>query len=218
MIRIYKCLEAPKSLTRLSSWNGEDVNAQLKADQHGKCYLCERRIVTDYQVEHVKCRAKYPDFCYEWSNLLWACSYCNMKKSDSFDGILNPMENDVECLISHKMDFPKSVAVFKPVGDDTDEKNTTIKLLSRIFNGTGKMRTLREQQLYDYAKSRITSFQQMVISWLIKGAEDVRKAIIEELEIQSEFLGFKYWIIQSNDRLYSEFGPYIIWNKKSVIL
>ncbi|MBD5262643.1 MAG: hypothetical protein HDS39_01045 [Bacteroides sp.] len=141
-----------------------------------------------------------------------------MKKSDSFDGILDPMENDVECLISHKMDFPKAVVLFKPVGDDTDEKNATIKLLNRIFNGNGKMRTLREQQLYDYAKSRITSFQQMVISWLRKGEEDVRKAIIEELEIQSEFLGFKYWIILSNDRLYREFGPYIIWNKKSVIL
>ena len=218
MIRIYKSLEIPASLARKTSWIGEDVNARLKKDQHGKCYLCERRVITDFQVEHLKSRANNPEIAYQWSNLLWACSYCNQKKSDSFDDILNPMEYDIESSIFQKIDFPNSVAVFHVNGNETKECDLLIKLLDRIFNGTLEMRSrsVREQQMYDYAKSRITSFQEIVISWLRGRTEEARKAIIEELDIKSEFLGFKYWIIRSNPLLLSEFRNHIIWNKSKL--
>lgn len=213
MIRVYKSPESPLSLAQKTSWTGEDVNTQLKNDQNGKCYLCERRIVTDFQVEHLKSHANNPNIAYDWSNLLWACSYCNQKKSDSFDFILNPIEHDVESLIFQKIDFPNSKAVFQGEGNETKECEVLIKLLERIFNGTRRIRTIREQQLYDYAKSRITTFQEIVISWLRGRTEESRKAIIEELDIESEFLGFKYWIIRSNPLLLSEFRNYLIWNK-----
>lgn len=213
MIRIYKSTELPASLSRKTSWISEDVNAQLKKDQHGKCYLCERRIITDFQVEHLKSRTNNPDIAYKWSNLLWACSHCNQKKSDSFDDILNPIEYDVESSIFQKIDFPNSVAVFQAKGNETKDCDILIRLLERIFNGTRRIRTIREQQLYDYAKSRITSFQEMVISWLRGRTEESRKSIIEELDIKSEFLGFKYWIIRSNPLLLSEFRNHILWNK-----
>lgn len=47
----------------------------------------------------------------------------------------------------------------------------------------------------------------------------VRKNIIirlykEQLDIRSEYLGFKYAIIHSNDLLKHDFGDMTIWNKK----
>ncbi|MDE5880717.1 MAG: HNH endonuclease [Muribaculaceae bacterium] len=214
MIRIFKHPVVPQSLVGQVSWNGNDVNSQLMSDQHCKCYLCERRLVTDFQVEHLKCRKNHSYLAYVWDNLFWSCDYCNKKKSDSFDNILNPTENDIENLIYQKFDFPKSFAEFRYEGPYSDKGETTIQLLSKIFNGSHRMRTIREQQIYDYAKSRITSFQEMVLSWMKNNSEAERSAIIEELDINSEFLGFKYWIIRSNSKLLYEFGNYIVWNKK----
>ncbi len=213
MIRIFKHPIAPKSLERHTSWNENDVTVQLMSDQHNKCYLCERKLVTDFQVEHLKSRANHKEDAYNWRNLLCACSYCNGKKSNTSDGILNPLEKDVENIIFQKFDFPESKVLFRIKGEQTTEAELTIKLLESIFNGSGKSRKFKEQQMYDHAKSRITSFQGMCLSWLKTGTEQIRNAIIEDLDIKSEYLGFKYWIIRSNSRLLSEFGKYVVWNK-----
>lgn len=214
MIRVYKHPEIPASLLRRVSWNEEDVVGQLMSDQHRKCYLCERECITDFQVEHFQSRFHNDGLCFEWSNLLWSCFYCNVKKSSSFDNILNPLDNNVEDLIRQEFDFPNSKVLFSHIGGDSEKKASTISLLNRIFNGSGKIRTKREQSQYDYAKSKITSFQDLVLSWLMTGSEEKGKAIIEQLDIKSEFLGFKYWIIKSNDQLLAEYGDYIRWNKK----
>lgn len=87
-------------------------------------------------------------------------------------------------------------------------------LLGKIFNGTNRIRNKREQQFYDYAMSKITSFQKMVTDWLKENSKENEKVIIEELSIESEFLGFKYWIIKSNEILLKTFGRYINWNKQ----
>lgn len=213
MIRIRKHLIAPESLANQTSWTGNDVLSRLKADQYGKCYLCERTQVTDFQVEHHKSRDGFPELKYEWTNLFWSCSYCNSKKSSSFDNLLNPIEDNVEDMIRQTIDFPNARALFVSTGNESEEVESTVALLDRIFNGRTKIRTIREQQFYDYAISKITTFQETVISWLNDFNEESRKAIVEELDITSEFLGFKYWIIKSNPILTESFGQYIRWHK-----
>lgn len=214
MIRIQKHDDAPESLAEETSWTGEDVIARLRDDQFGKCYLCERIQVTDFQVEHHRSRVNYPALRYEWTNLFWCCSYCNGKKSSLFDDLLNPVDENVEDLISQSFDFPNAKAVFSATGAVSGQVESTVKFLGRIFNGTSGMRTIREQQFYDYAISRITSFQGKILSWLETKSEEAENAIIEDLDIRSEFLGFKYWIIKSNESLLSAFGRYIVWNKR----
>lgn len=214
MIRIHKHNTAPVSLTNQTSWTGEDVIGQLKADQYEKCYLCERIQITDFQVEHHKSRNNFPALKYEWSNLFWCCSYCNAKKSSSFDNLLNPVEDNIEDLIQQSFDFPNATAIFSKTGAPSEQVDATILFLDRIFNGTNRIRTIREQQFYDYAISGITSFQEMIISWFETNSEETKNAIIEELDIKSELLGFKYWIIKSNESLLETFGKYIIWNKQ----
>ncbi len=214
MIRINKNENAPESLSRSNRWNEDDVNVMLLSDQHNKCYLCERKLITDFQVEHFQSQANHPHLAFSWSNLLCSCSYCNGKKSNAFDNILNPLKIDIENLIYQHIDFPRAKALFRIEGDESEEGKSTINLLEKIFNGSGRFRTQREQNLYDYTKSKITSFQGLCLLWLQTGSEESKKAIIEELDITSEFLGFKYWIIKSNPKLLSEFQDHIIWNKK----
>lgn len=60
MIRVSKSDAVPTSLSTSSQYNGEDVVRQLCADQHQKCYLCERTCITDYEVEHWHSKANYP--------------------------------------------------------------------------------------------------------------------------------------------------------------
>ncbi|MDE7081701.1 MAG: TIGR02646 family protein [Muribaculaceae bacterium] len=213
MIRVYKHNEAPNSLLRHISWTEEDVINRLQADQHGKCYLCERIRFTDFQVEHLKSRSNFPALAYEWSNLFWSCSYCNAKKLASFDNILNPAQQNVEELIHQSFDFPNTKAIFSTTAESTEQSTATIKILERLFNGTNRIRTIREQRFYEYAMSKITSFQNMVTDWLNDSSKENEHAIIEELSVTSEFLGFKYWIIKSNEHLLMTFGKYIIWNK-----
>ncbi len=213
MIRIYKNPLVPKSLTKQTTWNEDDVVGQLKSDQNCKCYLCERILITDFQVEHHKSRENFPGLKFDWTNLYWSCGYCNGKKSSIFDNLLNPVADNIEELIQQSFDFPNATAAFSNNGKSSEQIDTTISFLRRIFNGTSKIRTIREQQFYDYAVSRITTFQEMVISWLDTSDEDTRNAIIEELDVKSEFLGFKYWIIKSNATLLETFGEYIKWYK-----
>lgn len=213
MIRIYKHPIVPSSLLLRKSWNEEDVIGQLQSDQNCKCYICERIQVTDFQVEHHRSRTNHPTLTFEWSNLFWASSYCNAKKSSSFDNLLNPVENNIEDIIHQSFDFLNSKAVFSNTEAETEGTEETIAFLTRVFNGTNGLRTIREQRLYDYAISKITSFQKMVINWLSNSNDETQNAIIEELDIKSEFLGFKYWIIKSNETLFSTFRDYIRWHK-----
>lgn len=218
MIRICKHTEEPGSLASHKSYGDEDVVRQLRTDQRGKCYLCERFTVTDFQVEHHKSQAGHPELAYTWSNLFLSCSYCNNKKSDSFDNMVNPTQTNIEENIKQLLDFSNAKAEFEYIGKEaiSQEYKETISFLNRIFNGTNKMRTEREQQFYNYVLMTINTFQKLVADWLLSPTKETEEAIKQSLSIYKELLGFKYWIIKSNATLYCHFKNYIRWNKTTV--
>lgn len=77
MIRIRKSNLIPESLQKegCTEYNREDVKKQLLADQYEKCYICERKLITDCQIEHFKSQKEYPHLKTEWTNLLLSCNY-----------------------------------------------------------------------------------------------------------------------------------------------
>lgn len=79
MIRVHKHDIEPKSLSLTNSYNGQDVCDQLGTDQHNKCYVCERKCITDFEAEHLKSITNYPQLRLTWTNLLLSCNYCNRK-------------------------------------------------------------------------------------------------------------------------------------------
>lgn len=217
MIRVQKSQQAPAELAT-QGYRCDAVARALAADQHGKCYLCERHSSTDYQVDHLLSRKHYPDEVNEWTNLFRACGYCNGKKGDRYDGILRPDASNVEQIIRHDVNLLDSIVLFSSA-DKSPAVALTMQLLSSIFNGanfgshpSGKpMRKERERQFFLEFERSYNYFQLLVDAHL--SGNDMSAQIRQELSPDGEFLGFKYWIIQDNPRLKSQFADCLIWNK-----
>lgn len=82
------------------------VKACIVTETSGKCAYCESKMthVSWGDVEHLLCKAKYPDRVFEYENLTLACSICNVNKGDYDDpdhALLNPYCDEPErCLVA----------------------------------------------------------------------------------------------------------------------
>ena len=213
MIQLQKTTIAPDSLTTKKRYDGEDVKALLAKDQYDKCYICERQRTTDFHIEHLHSQKNYPVERYNWENLFFVCSYCNGRKSDKFDDIVNPTKEAIEEKIVQKLNYRDNKADF--ITNDTSETiQQTIKLLNRIFNGKqSNLRDFNEKAFFRDFSARMSVFEQAVYDYLSAPTPETKEVIRELLSIEQEFLGFKYLIIKNNPTLFREFSNNIIWNK-----
>lgn len=214
MIRIEKSEQVPASLTSTKAYDGEDVKQQLIHDQHQKCYLCERIVHTDFQIEHLRSQEYNPEYRQHWNNLFLACSYCNGKKLSFYDDIVDPTQTDIELVIKQEIDFVSKKAVFTPLCDD-QEINRTILLLQKIYNGQSLLRKTREELFFEQILSSVNDFMQLVKMYIDNPTPDTESAVRSNLSINKPALGFKYWIVKSNPTLDSVFSQDIVWNKKN---
>lgn len=212
MIRVRKGSE-PAALATFG-YSADAVKEQLIADQDSKCYLCEREVGTDYEVEHLKSQHKHVELTNDWKNLFLACSYCNGRKSDSFDEILNPAKANVEQLVVQKYDAKNETFVFKPVSGGDVAAAKTAELLGRLFNGLRpKMPTLKEERFRAEFKQAYNLFVSRINAYLENPTETARLCILSELAGKAEYLGFKYWLIMSVPRLRETFESAMKWNR-----
>lgn len=210
MIRQKKDPVVPNSLLTTKRYDGEDVKGQLLKDHHNKCYICERKLITDFEIEHLKSRHKYPQLEQEWSNLFLACRYCNSKKSDAYDENVNPLTTNVEEEIEQRIDILNNKAVFKSNIDERQHRNTAA-MLETVYNGNG-MRKIKEQQFFNYALQIMNEFSQTINDFLMNPTPDNKNNVSLLLSIDSELLGFKYWKIRDLG-LEDDFHDDLIWNK-----
>lgn len=215
MIRVLKNSSIPDTLTTTKAYDGEDVKKQLLLDHHDKCYICERIRDTDFEIEHYQSEKHHPELVQEWNNLFLSCRYCNGKKLQYLDNTLNPLTVNIEEEIKQAIDYENKKAVFVISGQSTMAHDETIKLLDRVFNGTYKLRKIKEERFFEYFVSVMNRFQALVNLYLKISTPQNEKAVRDELDINKEFLGFKYWIIKSNVLLMSVFADNIIWNKNN---
>ncbi len=212
MIRIAKSNQVPESLIKTCSYDGDDVKKQLFQDQHNKCYLCEREVTTDFHIEHMKSQENYPALRTEWINLLLSCNYCNPKKGSRYDNIQNPLCSNIEEIIEQRIDYSMMEAVFQS-DVDSEQVHNTISLLKIIFNGSSKLRKYKESKFFEEIIGILNKFIQKVNLYKQYPSRFAEEAIRDELSIDKELLGFKYWIIKDDAYLSSVFAKDIIWNK-----
>lgn len=214
MIKVTKSEVIPSSLQTTQSYSGQDVRHQLREDHRSICYLCDRERDTDFEIEHFRSKQHFPLLKTAWSNLLFSCSYCNNKKSDKYDNLLNPLENNIEEMICQEMDLKNNRAKFSCVATPSDECVETIELLDKIYNGNNGLRDKdNEEVFFNCVKAKYNSFLALVTNYVFTPSDELRDAVIEELILGKELLGLKYWIIKRNNILWSEFAKYIVWNK-----
>ena len=212
MIREMKSEKIPSSLLTTQRYDGEDVKAQLLEDQHNKCYICERRLGTDFQIEHLKSREGHHDLRQKWSNLFMACSYCNGKKSNLYDNNVWPIGTNVEDEIRQRIDFTQNKASFTTTVDDEPHRNT-VEMLLKFYNGKQNLRNIKETIFFNEIKQEIINFSRKVNNFLTNSTPENRVLVANELSIDKSMLGFKYWIICDN-HLDNEFKDEIKWNKE----
>lgn len=212
MIRVTKDPNIPTSLTTTKAYDGEDVKRQLLIDHFEKCYICERHLCTDFEIEHHKSKKHHPHLIQDWNNLYLCCKYCNGKKLENFDNTLHPATVNIEENIMQSIDFKNNKALFSAIYSNPEHQET-IELLDRIFNGTGKIRKIKEERFFEYIIGCVNYFLQLVINYQNNSTLENADLIRNELQINKECLGFKYWIIKSNPVLYSAFAADMVWNK-----
>lgn len=213
MIRVGKSERIPQSLITTKKYDGEDTKEQLLTDQRGKCYICERQRETDFVIEHLHGQKTYPKEIQLWTNLHLACSYCNGKKLGSFDNILHPSKVNIEEEVEQKIDFMQKKALFTSVRD-TEEHQSTVSLLEKVFNGTNKIRNIKEKRFFNRAMHEVSDFLKDVNDYRKRPSTATEKIVRDELSIEENFLGFKYWIIKKDPLLMTVFGGDIVWNKR----
>lgn len=213
MIKEKKNPIAPLSLSTTKNYDGEDVKRQLLDDQHHKCYICERYLGTDFQIEHFKSRNNYPKLIQDWNNLLMSCSYCNGKKSNSFDNNVNPLSVNVEEEIEQRINLLNNKAEFKVRVNDASH-NETAKMLNILYNGNEKIkiRKIKEECFFNNAMQLMNRFSRIINDFIMNPTSQNRSLVACELSIDKELLGFKYWMIHDN-HLEKEFKDEIVWNK-----
>lgn len=214
MIRIRKSDNVPESLRKENptSYNDDDVVSQIYKDQDDKCYLCEMRLVTLGQVEHFKPHTIYPTLKYEWTNLLLACGYCNLRKSSGYLNILNPLENNIEEIIKHKIDYLENK--INLVSENTREDvMATISFIERLFNGKNGIRDFKAQKLFSNLQEHMDSFIKALLRYKDNMSDENKNIVIDYLKIDKEYLAFKYVIIVDNPFFKDIFGEYVVWNK-----
>lgn len=211
MIKVEKSATIPESLLTTQAYDGQDVQRQLLCDQHRKCYICECAVEANYHIEHLNSQANRQD----WNNLFLSCGYCNDKKLALYDNILNPATNNIEDIIEQRLDTYSKEAEFRSENNSTEVKQT-IKLLENIFNGKEhdpNFRSPHEEVFYDRVEMSINDFMRKVIDYRMNSSQTNENVVREELAIDKELLGFKYWIIRDEPALNAVFGGDIIWNK-----
>lgn len=213
MIRVRKRETAPEGL-KTFGYTSDDVRRTLFADQRGKCYLCERETGTDGVTEHLRSQSRHPELVNDWNNLLLSCSYCNGKKLNSFDGILNPLKHDVECDVVQSFDSSSGRFVFCATNPLNEAASLTAELLGRLFNGTHpRMPTLREELFRKEFIAAYNVFTDKVNCWLMNRDAASQAAVQAELSPEAEYLGFKFWIVISSPELKNHFGCLLTWNR-----
>lgn len=211
MIKVEKSATIPESLLTTQAYDGQDVQRQLLNDQHRKCYICECSVEANYHIEHLNSQANRQD----WNNLFLSCGYCNDKKLALYDNILDPVTNNIEDIIEQRLDTYSKEAEFRSENNSTEVKQT-IKLLENIFNGKEhdpNFRSPHEEVFYDRVEMSINDFMRKVIDYRMNSSQTNENVVREELAIDKELLGFKYWIIRDEPALNAVFGGDIIWNK-----
>ena len=212
MIRVKKSDHVPESLATTRAYDGEDVKLQLLNDQHAKCYLCERILSTDFQIEHLRSQQHNDVDRQNWNNLFLACSYCNGKKLANFDDITDPSQTNVESVIKQEIDYTNKKAVFTPL-IDSEEIDRTIQLLRNIHNGQSICRKIKEERFFEEILSSVNDFMLLLKTFLDTPTSESEIAVRSSLSVSKPALGFKYWIIKSNPTLNAIFLQDIRWNK-----
>ncbi|MBD5358301.1 MAG: hypothetical protein HDR88_18840 [Bacteroides sp.] len=203
-----------KEKSKNGSYNIPEVNAALKEMFHGKCYICENKQITSYQIEHLIPHRGNIELKYDWNNLFLACAHCNNTKLDKFDPIIDCTKENVEELIAFRKKgyFGTDEKLIFDMLDCRIETRNTVRLLQEVYYGSTPQKKMEATILRRILRKELSEFKEYVREY--KEAEDEEKEDLkcllqQQLRDSSPFAAFKRWLIRDNKDAYPELLVYI---------
>ena len=213
-----KAEKAIESLRREKARSGyyktPEVNAALREMFHGKCYICENKQITSYQIEHLVSHRGNADLKYDWNNLFLACAHCNNTKLDKYEPIIDCTKENVEALIAFRRTgyFGTDEKLLFEKLDDRIEVENTIKLLQEVYYGSTPQKKMESTILRRMLRKELSAFKEYVREYHEaedEEKEDLKYLLQKELRDSSPFAAFKRWLIRDNREVYAELLGYI---------
>ena len=196
-----------------SGYNMPEVNDALREIFYGKCYICENKEITSYQIEHLIPHRGNLDLKYAWDNLFLACAHCNNTKLGKFEPILDCTKEDVERAIAFRKKGyfgTDEELIFEPLDGRAETLNTGM-LLHEVYYGSTPQKKMEAVILRRHLRKEISNFKEHVREY--REAEDEEKEDLKcllkrELGDASPFAAFKRWLIRDNKESYPELYQY----------
>lgn len=199
---------------RNGSYNTSEVNEALREMFHGKCYICENKQITSYQIEHLVPHRGNIDLKYDWNNLFLACAHCNNIKLDKFDPIIDCTKENVEELIAFRKRgyFGIDEELVFDVLDHRPEIKNTVKLLHEVYYGSTPQKKMEATIIRRLLRIELSNFKEYVREYMEaedEEKEDLKYLLQQQLRDDSPFVAFKRWLIRDNSDTYPELLSYI---------
>lgn len=213
-----KSKKAMESLKReklkKGSYNTPEVTAALMEMFHGKCYICENRQVTSYQIEHLKPHHGNEELKYDWDNLFLSCAHCNNSKLDKFDPIIDCSKENVEQMIAFRKEgyFGTDEKLVFDMLDCKLETKNTVKLLQEVYYGSTPQKKMEATILRRMLRKELSEFKEYVREYREaeeEEKEDLKYLLQQQLRDGSSFAAFKRWLIRDNKDAYPELTVYV---------
>lgn len=222
MIKINRDLESEKVIKakeilssekckKSGTYNKPEVLDALKLVFNNKCYICENKKITSYNIEHLKPHKKVNiDLKFDWENLFLVCAHCNNIKLEYFENILDCTKVDVDEMISFRKlgNFAWEEQIEILALKDSDEIKSTVNLLNKVYDGTTAMKKMESVNLRSELRNELNDFTNAINEYIdTDGAdkEDAEALITRHIKSNSPFAAFKRWIIRDNKEHLSKF-------------
>lgn len=203
-----------KAKVKNSSYNTPEVNAALREMFHGKCYICENKQITSYQIEHLIPHRGNAELKYDWNNLFLSCAHCNNTKLGKYEPIIDCTKENVEELIAFRKKgyFGTEEELIFDILDSRIEVENTVKLLQEVYYGHTPQKKMEAVILRRCLRKEISEFKEYVREYQEaedEEKEDLKILLKKELGDSSPFAAFKRWLIRDNREVYPELFKYI---------
>lgn len=204
---------------RKSTYNTKEVNDALIEMFYGKCYICENKEATSYQIEHLIPHRENIDLKYDWNNLLWSCAHCNNTKLGKYEPVLDCTKKDVDQLIAfRKIGYfgTDEQLQFEPLNAEKEVLNT-VQLLHDVYYGTTPQKKVEAKIIRKRLRDELHNFKDNVREYYESEGEDKEDMLFlikKELKVSSAFTAFKRWLIKDNKAYYPELAE-LLKNEKT---
>lgn len=193
------------------SYNKPEVVEALKLIFNKKCYICESKKVTTYNIEHFRPHKDIDrDLKFDFDNLFLSCGHCNNIKLGKYENILDCRKIDVDELIAFrkKGNFAWNEKIEIVPLQHSTQIDETVELLKRVYEGTTDMKKIESVNIRKELRIEIIKFIEAINEYEEadgEDKEDAKELIKKHLKYNSPFAAFKRWIVRDNSDNLSEF-------------